>query len=107
MDKNLSSLAPLQSVYKEYYVYVSDDDDSRLPPGDVLQHTSDPGEEPSLLLLSVSETQSAPKPNRRDEEVSLRQRQRGVLQGGRRRRYELGHRLVTLVCPAASVFICF
>lgn len=71
---------------------------NRCPPaGDVLQNSSDSGEEPSLLLLSVAQTQSPPEPDRRDEEVPLRERQRGVLQGGRRRRYELEHRLVRLV----------
>lgn len=54
--------------------------------GDVVQYPPHAGEDPPLLLLAVSEEENASKPDHRDEEVPLRQRQRGVLQGGGGRR---------------------
>lgn len=56
-------------------------------PGDLLQHTPHPrAEQPACLLLPIPQEEGAPEPDRGDEEVSLGQRQRGVLPGGRRGR---------------------
>ena len=56
-------------------------------PGHLLQHTPHPrAEQPARLLLPISQEEGAAEPDHGDEEVSLRQRQRGVFPGGRRGR---------------------